>query len=129
MLFRSGGETVALELAEFVQRSVGSAFLQGSEFDEAFHLREPEGVIGIIDPAVLRLEFEGLSASNLESGEGIAAESFFFQIAFGEAVCAQFCDVLDEAGLGFFVGSEESVGTRIEAVTYGVAGRGCAAFC
>ena len=33
-----GRETIALELAEFVERSVGAAFLQGSEFDEAFHL-------------------------------------------------------------------------------------------
>ena len=117
-----GGKAVSLELAEFVERSVGAAFLQCSEFDEAFHLRKPGGVIGVVYPTVLGLEFEGLGASNLESREGIAAESFFFDLAFGEAVRSQFCDVLDEAGLGFFVRSKESVRGRAEAVTYGVAG-------
>ena len=117
-----GGETVALEFAEFIERSVGAAFLQGSEFDEAFHLREPEWVFGIVDPTVLSLKFEGLGASNLESREGIAAESFFFELAFGEAIRSQFCDVLDEDGLGFFVRSEEGIRGGAEAVTYGVAG-------
>ena len=109
-LYFEGGETIALELAEFVEGSVGAAFLQSSEFDEAFHLREPCWVIGIIDPTVLGLEFEGLGASDLEGREGVAAESFFFELAFGETVCTQFLDVLDEAGLGFFVRCEEGVG-------------------
>ncbi len=123
-----GGEAIPLELAEFVERSVGAAFLQCSEFDEAFHLRKPGGMIGVVYPTVLRLEFEGLGAIDLECSESIAAESFFFEVAFGEAVRSQFCNVLDEAGLGFFVGSEEGVGCCAQSVTYGIAGRGCAAF-
>ena len=74
-----GGATVALEFAEF---------LQCSEFDESFHLREPGGVIRVVGPTVLGLEFEGLSAIDLEGGEGIAPESFLFESAFGETVFA-----------------------------------------
>ena len=116
-----GGEAVALEPAEFVEGSVGAAFLQCSEFDEAFHLREPSGVIGVVYPTVLGLEFEGLGAIDLKGREGVAAEGLFFDLAFREAVRSQFCDVLDEAGLGFFVGSEEGVGCCAQSVTYGVA--------
>ena len=122
-LYFEGGETVALEFAELVERSVGAAFLQCSEFDEALHLGKPFGVIGIIDPTVLSLEFEGLGTIDLEGGEGVAAECFFFELRLGETILTQFLDVLREVVLGFGVGGEEGVGGCIEAVTYGVAGR------
>ncbi len=121
-LYFEGGETVALEFAEFVERSVGAAFLQCPKFDEALHLGKPFGVIGIIDPTVLSLEFEGLGTIDLEGGEGVAAESFFFELRLGETILTQFLDVLREVVLGFGVGGEEGVGACIEAVTYGVAG-------
>ena len=95
------GEAVALEFAEFVEGFVGSAFLQGSEFDEAFHLGEPFGVIGFVYPTVLSLEFEGLGAVDLEGSEGVTAEGFFFEGAFREAFFAQFLDVLGKVVLAF----------------------------
>ena len=122
------GETVALEFAEFVEGFVGSTFLESTEFDEALHVGEPRVVIGFVYPAVLSLEFEDLCTVDLEGGESVAAECFFFEGAFGEAILAQFLDVVGEVGLRFCVGSEEGVGAGIEAVSYGVAGRGGATF-
>ena len=67
-----GGGTVLLEFAELLQYS-------GS--DQAFHLREPDGVIGMVYPAVVSLEFEGLSMIDLDGDEGITAEALFFDLA------------------------------------------------
>ena len=74
-------------------------------------------MIGIVDPAVLRLEFEGLGSMDLKCCEGIAAECLVFECAFGVTVFTQLLDVLGEVGLRFCAGSEEGVGAGIEAVS------------
>lgn len=62
--------------------------MQYSGSDQAFHLREPDGVIGMDCPAVLSLEFEGLSMIDMDGGQAIAAEAFFFGVAFGgDSLC------------------------------------------
>ena len=67
-----GCDAVGLESAEFVEDFAGAPFEESREFDEAFHLVEEVGALGVVEPAVLGLDFESLRALSLECGEGVA---------------------------------------------------------
>ncbi len=53
-----GGEAVGLGLAELVEGLGGSAFVEGAEFCDALHLEESGVVVGIVEKAVLGLDFD-----------------------------------------------------------------------
>ena len=62
-----GGEAVELEFLELFEGFGGAALEEGSEFDGAFHLDEELLVVGLGEPAVLCLGFEGLGAGVLRA--------------------------------------------------------------
>ena len=117
-----GGEAVELEVLKLLEGFGGAALEEGPEFDGAFHLKEVLLGIGIVEPAVLGLDFDALGAEGLEARVGVLFEEDFFGGAGGEEFGVEAVAELVVFDSLLWVGGEEGFGGGVEAVAVGVFG-------
>ncbi len=84
------GEAVELEFLQLFEGFGGAALEEGTEFDGSFHLGEALLVVGVFEPAVLRIYFEALGTMGLEAGVGVLIEEEFFGDSSGEGFRFEF---------------------------------------